>query len=142
MELGTKSDLSGPLSVTEDKPKIHYPSFTLNGDKREEFLKACPDAKEVGYELTVPVKLRVSGNTDDKYSKSLSLDVIHLDDSKIEDTDEEEGSPEEEASETPEEEAEEQGAAGDEDAEEKVLGYKRPKAEKPAHAASGKDLME
>lgn len=138
MELGQKSSESGlsPATRGEEKDKVSFPSFSLRDDKMEEFLKECPDAKEVGYELTATVKLKVSGYRDDQFGKDLSLEVQSMDDLK--DTDE--GSAAEEASETPAEEAAEGGKADDE---EKMLGYKRPQKEnKPAPGASAKDLEE
>lgn len=138
MELGQKSkDGLMPTAAGEEKDKVTFPSFSLHGDKMEEFLKECPDAKEVGYELTATVKLKVSGYRDDQYGKDLSLEVQSLD--NTEDTDE--GSPAEEAKETPEKESQEQAEEPDE--EEAMLGYKRPQKEnKPAPGASAKDLEE
>lgn len=147
MELGQTSDSSnGPLSTADEgKDKVSYPSYSLRGDKMEEFLKECPEAKEVGYELTARVKLKVSGFRDDQYGKDLTLDVQSMDDFKDEDEDEDENeeTPAEEASETPEEEATEQAEGSEPDEEEKMLGYKRPQREnKPAPGASAKDLEE
>ena len=138
MELGQKSSENGlPSTAGEEKDKVSFPSYSLRGDKMEEFLKECPEAKEVGYELTARVKLKVSGYRDDQYGKDLTLEVQSMDDFK--DEDEDEGTGDEEASESPDEE---QAEGNEPDEEEKILGYKRPKVKKESYGGGAKELQE
>lgn len=124
MDLGKKvespSEAIAPASPK--KPKISYPSFSVNDEVFDEFKKQYPEAK-VGDEITVTAKLKVSGHREDEFGKSVTFDVTHIEDK----------------------EGAKKDADGDEDgdkAEEKVLGYKRTKV-KPMNEippASGKDL--
>lgn len=62
MDLGTKREDSMPMAVSEpqDRPDVIYPSFQLSDEAAESFRKEHPDI-EVGTELSVTMKLRVTG---------------------------------------------------------------------------------
>ena len=137
MDLGTKQKKgeTGLPSPMDDKAKITYPDLVLRDKKVEAFLKECPDSKELGYELSAMVNLRVSGLSEDEFGKRLNFEVLSIDD--LEDTDEDEDEEKEDKDEKGAEKAEDK-----EPDEEKVLGYKRPKVTKPAPPMGAEDLEE
>jgi len=108
MDLGREINHGPGLTsgVTELKKHVSYPSFQLSDEVAKKFGEEYDC--EVGDELTAVVKLRVSGIREDEYGHSKTFDVKSIDDVK------EEGSSEES----------DESESGD--AEEKVLGYKRP----------------
>ena len=100
----------------------------MRDEAAEKLLKEYPC--DVGEEIAATVRLKVIGRREDEYEKSVSFEVIEIEDM----TEESEGKDDE--GETPEEVAE-----GDND--ERVLGYRRKKKAKPeAPAASAQELTE
>lgn len=121
MNLGQKGkDLSGPVSISDSKNKVSYPSFTLRDDVAKDFL-ASYDCK-IGDELTATIKLKVSGLRQDQFGSSVEFEALDLDNitkkgKKVEGKD----AAADDESKTPA-----PANTVDEDAEEKILGYKRP----------------
>lgn len=118
MDLGTKREsLNGPTSPSPtDSPKVSYPSFAIRDAKATEFLAA--NECELGDEHEATVKLRVTGVRADQYGKSVDFDVLSIDVT---------GGGEDE---------------DEDDAEEKMLGYKRGASKKEAPDTSAKTLYE
>lgn len=80
MDCGTKhkGELMPTKAANPKKPKISYPSFTLNDDKAAAFLKETK--AEVGDVFTGSNKIEVTGMRDDEYGKSVTISVIELND--------------------------------------------------------------
>lgn len=115
MDLGRKRpDPSLPVSISAPEIKVSYPSFNLNEDVAKKFCEAHPC--KVGQEFTAKVKLKVTGQRQDEYGHSLTLDVESID-----------------GIETPDDESEAKS-------EKKSLGYTRPKQVKETPDMSAKTL--
>lgn len=131
MDLGTKQSSPGalaPAQTSEGKDRITYPGLSIYGEAAQKVLDE--NECDVGETYTAPITFRVrSIRIGDKPEDiSLEYDVLDIGETKHvggkeeegEENKNEEGTPAEEAGETDEEEK----------AEEKALGYKRPKANK------------
>lgn len=133
MDLGRKLP-SEPGVSAKPESKISYPGFNLNDDVAKEYCEkySC----ELGEEITATVKLRVSSLRKDEYGHSVGFDVLSMDVKGGEKkSDAGEG-------ETPKPDATEDNSADEDAEEEKVLGYKRPKANKPKPPVTATDLEE
>jgi hypothetical protein len=130
MDLGYKDTLGIPSSPSgageKDKPKITYPELTIRNQPAKDQLAdyEC----EPGEEYTATVRLRaVSVTKNDGNSlydgTSVRYDVLSMDDFKHAEGKEEEPDDEDKA-------------------EEKALGYKRPKSVKEAPSTDAKELEE
>jgi len=159
MDLGKKIEKGEdglPVSSVAGAPDVSYPSFSLNDKVAEEFEKQC-DCK-MGDTLTATVKLKVTGYSDDQIGKRVQLDVLSLDNVSEEGGEKGEGetkdgddvngadnaadeNPGDKSGEEPTNEGQSNRSDGSDD-EEKVLGYKRPKAfsKREAPKISAKDL--
>lgn len=68
-----------PCLNEEKKDEPCYPSLCLDGENMEKFKEEAGDCK-VGDEYEATVTIRVTGIRDDKYGKSLSFDVVGMED--------------------------------------------------------------
>jgi hypothetical protein len=114
--------LAAPTDSKE--PKISYPDFTVRDEAATKLLEeySC----DVGEEIAATVRLKVSGRREDEYGKSITFEVLDLED-MAEERDEKVG---------------DEADAEEPDDEEKVLGYKRNKSKKETPSVSAKDLSE
>jgi hypothetical protein len=119
MDLGVEQT-TGPSAVSESekKTKVVYPDFTLRDKVAKDQLSE--NECELGEEYTATVRLRTSALRQDEYGQSVSFEVLSMDD--FQHADGEEDDEEKES------------------AEEKAIGYKRPKSDKETPSLEAKDL--
>lgn len=135
MDLGTKAKDSGPgQSASPEIPKTSYPSFSLNDDIAKSFLAENPAT--LGDTITATVTMKVTSLTQDQYGSRVGFDVTNIDNVSSgagdEDEDEIPGALPGDKPATPKAEDALNEETPEDAAEQKVLGYKRPKKAAPA----------
>ena len=126
-----------PTPVDEKKPKVTYPGFSLS-DKLAEQFEADHEPK-LGDEYAATVRMKVVSLTADEYGSRVQFDLLELDDIAEE---QEEGKEDFDKSSGSGSGESEDDTSGNDEAETKVLGYKRKKTEKETPDISAKSLQD
>lgn len=88
IDLGTEPpDFSKTEPVSPERGKTRYPSFNLSDKVAEQFKKECGDC-DVDQVYTACVKIKISGMTNNEYGKSITVDVLEMDEVEAEEKEE------------------------------------------------------